>query len=131
MAMSRRALLRLRWTRIVNLAVISHWVIGINQGLCTSLYQIILVMASELTIICLDFIRNRSQNPHYFPVNHVVIDVQNRGVGAELKVVRQNFMASSWQVLWTELDISAISKSSSVLKASHAWESGGMPLPEF
>ena len=32
--------------------------------------------------------------------------------------------------LWTELEISTMSDSNSVLKAAHARESGGMPLPQ-
>ena len=43
-----------------------------------------------------------------------------RGVGTKLKVVSQNLMASSWQVLWTQLEIFTISESNSVLKVAHA-----------
>ena len=49
------------------------------------------------------------------------------GVGAILKVVWQNFTVSSWQVLWTELEISTIFESNSVLKAAHAGRSGACP----
>ena len=55
--------------------------------------------------------------------------VESRGVGAKLKVARQSFMASSWQVLWTELEISVLFESNSVVKAAYARRSAGMPLP--
>ena len=62
-------------------------------------------------------------------VTIIYIHCSFRGVGAKLKVLRLNFMVSSWQVLWTELKISAISDNNSVLKAAHAKGCEGMPLP--
>ena len=52
-----------------------------------------------------------------------------RSVGTKLKVIRLSFMIRLWQVLWTELKISTISDSNSVLNAARARGSGGMLLP--
>ena len=60
-------------------------------------------------------------------VSHCSVSSQWRR--SKMEVVRQNFIVSSWQVLWTELDISIISDSNSVLEAAHARGSGDMPFP--
>ena len=54
-----------------------------------------------------------------------------RGVGAKLKVVKENFMASFCKFCEKNWEISIISENSSVLKAVHAKGYGACPLGEF
>ena len=51
-----------------------------------------------------------------------------QGRRSKIESGKAKLMVSSWQVLWTELEISTISKSNSVLKEAHTRGSGGMPL---